>query len=726
MEAEPAREWEPATGSAPTATPSRTGAAGPAPLPRGLGMRSKLILLSVLPLVLLLAGLLWSLLRHFEASVRSATEAELRDRAAEAADDIERENATFVAMARTMATAASSGLFGQRAVSADFARNMLKVQPNAYGAYFGYETDADGHDRDPANAKLPNGSVDADGRFLPYWFRPQKSSSDVALKPLTGMTDGLWYRGVKNRFDGVTEITGISLEGGVSRLWDANSGRDLDPDRYMITEPYDYEGELIVETTWPIVIGGKFRGVAGMDRTVTRITSELASKRPYGSAQFILISRRGRVIAATAESGLITHRIEDTPLASQLEGVFRDQDGTFFSLDQGKKGAPTRYYVGAPIATGNWRLLMEVDEMEVLAPLIAARNRALWIAIPGVLLALGVALRTVQKIVNRVAEAARAADRVAAGDLAVEIDSSSADETGDLLRAVRSMLGSLRKLVGRMQQACVDLVSTATGVAAAARTQEATVADVGASTSQIAAAVREISATAQDLVGTIADVSTASDQTAKLADAGRASLGDLEEAMVRLAESTGGVSAKLAAISERAASIGTVVTTITKVADQTNLLSLNAAIEAEKAGEAGRGFAVVAREIRRLADQTAVASLDIERIVREMQGSVASGVMEMDRFAEEVRRRVAEAAATGERFAEILTGVQSLTPRFATVKEGMQAQAAGARQIDEAMMQLTDVARRSADAVRDLGDAATRLRGAVSGIETEMSRFRAA
>ena len=294
MEAEPAREWEPATGSAPTATPSRTGAAGPAPLPRGLGMRSKLILLSVLPLVLLLAGLLWSLLRHFEASVRSATEAELRDRAAEAADDIERENATFVAMARTMATAASSGLFGQRAVSADFARNMLKVQPNAYGAYFGYETDADGHDRDPANAKLPNGSVDADGRFLPYWFRPQKSSSDVALKPLTGMTDGLWYRGVKNRFDGVTEITGISLEGGVSRLWDANSGRDLDPDRYMITEPYDYEGELIVETTWPIVIGGKFRGVAGMDRTVTRITSELASKRPYGSAQFILISRRGR------------------------------------------------------------------------------------------------------------------------------------------------------------------------------------------------------------------------------------------------------------------------------------------------------------------------------------------------------------------------------------------------------------------------------------------------
>ncbi|MFM8411538.1 MAG: methyl-accepting chemotaxis protein, partial [Alphaproteobacteria bacterium] len=444
-----------------------------------------------------------------------------------------------------------------------------------------------------------------------------RDADDVSVKLLTGMDDGLWYRGVKNRYAGVSEITGISLPGGVSRLWDANWGRDKDPERYMITEPYDYEGELIVETTWPIEIDERFVGVAGIDRSVSRISSDLAAKRPYESAEFVLVSRRGRVIASTAEPGLVTRRIEETPVAPELEGLFRDADGAFFSLAKDRKSGNERYYVGNLVKTGDWRLLMQVDEVEVLAPLVAARNRVLWIAIPGVLLALALALRTVQRVVHRVSEAVRAADRVAAGDLTVDIDATGSDETGDLLLAVRSMLSSLRQLVGRVQQASVDLVSTATGVAADARTQEATVADVGASTSEIAAAVREISATAQDLVGTISDVKDASDQTARLADTGRASLGDLEGAMVRLAESTGGVSAKLAAISERAASIGTVVTTITKVADQTNLLSLNAAIEAEKAGEAGRGFAVVAREIRRLADQTAVASLDIERIVRE-------------------------------------------------------------------------------------------------------------
>src|SRR6266699_6172202 len=94
----------------------------------------------------------------------------------------------------------------------------------------------------------------------------------------------------------------------------------------------------------------------------------------------------------------------------------------------------------------------------------------------------------------------------------------------------------------------------------------------------------------------------------------------------------------LTAIQERAHDITTVVTTITKVADQTNLLSLNAAIEAEKAGEYGLGFAVVATEIRRLADQTAVATFDIEQMVKEILSAVSAGVMGMDKFSEEVRR----------------------------------------------------------------------------------------
>src|ERR671931_265629 len=160
------------------------------------------------------------------------------------------------------------------------------------------------------------------------------------------------------------------------------------------------------------------------------------------------------------------------------------------------------------------------------------------------------------------------------------------------------------------------------------------------------------------------------------------------------------IAERLTAIQQRANDITSVVTTITKVADQTNLLSLNAAIEAEKAGEYGLGFAVVAMEIRRLADQTAVATYDIEKMVKEMQSAVSAGVMGMDKFSEEVRRGVEEIRQVSTQLAQIIHQVQTLTPRFQTVNEGMHAQATGAQQISETLTQLSEAAHQTAESLR--------------------------
>jgi methyl-accepting chemotaxis protein WspA len=193
--------------------------------------------------------------------------------------------------------------------------------------------------------------------------------------------------------------------------------------------------------------------------------------------------------------------------------------------------------------------------------------------------------------------------------------------------------------------------------------------------------------------------------------------------MRQLAESTGSISSKLSVISERAANINLVVTTITKVADQTNLLSINAAIEAEKAGEYGLGFLVVAREIRRLADQTAVATLDIERMVKEMQSSVAAGVMEMDKFSEEVRQGVSDVESIGGQLGQIITAVQGLTERFEHVTEGMRVQSQGADQIREAVMRINEGANQTSVSLREFNKATAHLREAVSLLREEVSRF---
>jgi len=124
-----------------------------------------------------------------------------------------------------------------------------------------------------------------------------------------------------------------------------------------------------------------------------------------------------------------------------------------------------------------------------------------------------------------------------------------------------------------------------------------------------------------------------------------------------------------------------------------NLLSINAAIEAEKAGEAGRGFLVVAREIRRLADQTSVATLDIEQMVRQMQTAVSAGVMEMDRFHEGVRSSLERVNDVTGRMNQVIDQVQSLTQQFHMVREAVHQQSQGTQQIDDATSQLVSSVR---------------------------------
>jgi len=223
---------------------------------------------------------------------------------------------------------------------------------------------------------------------------------------------------------------------------------------------------------------------------------------------------------------------------------------------------------------------------------------------------------------------------------------------------------------------------------------------------------------------TINDVTEVAEQTANMAGTGQKGLVRMEATMRQVMEAGGAVNAKLGVLNEKASNINQVVTTITKVADQTNLLSLNAAIEAEKAGEHGRGFAVVATEIRRLADQTAIASYDIEQLVKEMQSAVSAGVMGMDKFSEEVRRGVQEVGQVSEQLAQIIGQVQALTPQFETVNEGMQSQSTGAQQISEALAQLTESAQQTVDSLHQSSIVMDQLNSTANDLRTSTSRFK--
>ncbi len=370
-----------------------------------------------------------------------------------------------------------------------------------------------------------------------------------------------------------------------------------------------------------------------------------------------------------------------------------------------------------------WGLVVKQDVDEAFALINGQRMAVALLLAVTALVVIAVALWLARTITRPIREAALVTERVAAGDLSVTCPSEAPGEAGSLLQAVRKMIHDLRSLIAKIQRSSITLLSTATEIAAASRQQEQAVYSYSASTSEAAVAVNEISATSNELLKTMNEVNQVANQTARMASTGQQGLAGMDQTMRQLAELTGSIGSKLSVISERAANINLVVTTITKVADQTNLLSINAAIEAEKAGEYGLGFLVVAREIRRLADQTAVATLDIERMVKEMQYSVSAGVMEMDKFSEQVRTVVGEVARIGGQLGQIIAGVQSLNQRFDQVTEGMRVQSQGAEQIREAMSHLSEAANQTTVSIQEFNKATDRLREAVGSLKEEVSRF---
>ena len=284
----------------------------------------------------------------------------------------------------------------------------------------------------------------------------------------------------------------------------------------------------------------------------------------------------------------------------------------------------------------------------------------------------------------------------------------------------------IKKMVSVVEHNGIQVTTSSTQIAATSRQLEATVTEQAASTTQIAATAAEIAATAEELTQTMAQVRQQSASAATVANDGKAGLARMEETIHQLTAATSTIASKLGLIDDKANNIGNVVGAITKVADQTNLLSLNAAIEAEKAGEYGAGFSVVAREIRRLADQTALATLEIERMVQEMLSSVSTGVMEMDRFTQDVDSNAADISQISEQVSAIISQVQSLAPQFETVSAGMAAQSEGAQQICSAMAQLNDTSQQTTESVKDTNQAISQLGEVARQLQSEVSNFRVA
>lgn len=313
--------------------------------------------------------------------------------------------------------------------------------------------------------------------------------------------------------------------------------------------------------------------------------------------------------------------------------------------------------------------------------------------------------------------------KAASGDLTGRIEITGADAIGQLGHGLDRMFDNLRGLLNNVQKAGIQVTTSATEIAASAKQQEATGIEQAQTSIEILSTTKEISANTIELLKTMEDATAVADYTTSATAEAQNNLKRMDGTMQHMVSATDSINAKLAALSEKASNINSVLITITKVADQTNILSLNAAIEAEKAGDAGRGFSVVATEIRRLADQTSVSTWDIEQMLKEMQSAVSASVMGMDKFSEEIRRSVGEVRQVTDQLSGVMDQVQKLAPQFDAVLQGMQSQAVGAQQISETMMQLNDATQQTVESLKATSEAVHQLQYAAGDLQTSVSNF---
>ena len=652
------------------------------------------------------------------------------------AGDINDQNNTAIETSQLLAAAAEHGFFGKREESMAFTRDVLEQSPEFYGVHYCYEPNADGKDSlylkanaaamaigngadghpivgaKNAVASLPAAAIDQNGRYIPYWFRDSAQGDKIALKPLAEFENS-WYQSPM-------------------RNWRDRKSRDA-----TLTEPYTYEGTMMTECTVPLIIDGKFAGTTGVDRALSRIQTALQTFANESGNNVFLISKGGKFIAAlspvdasgkqcTDFSDLKTKEVAATVWAPIFQPLLTSTDSETLWMDDPTTKTET-IFAAAKIPAGGWTVLVQVPPGIIQSRISNFTWTNSIITGVGIIVVASLLMRLAKRLAGKIKNAAAAAAFVAQGDLSRRYaDPNNLDESGQLLESMDVMGQRLSSLVGKVREATITITGTANEMTAASRQQDEVAQSFGASSSEIAAAIRQISTTGSELFRTMETVSSSAKESARLAGEGRTDLQDMGVTMDALAKATGDISGRLSAINEKASNINAIVIAITKVADQTNLLSVNAAIEAEKAGESGKGFLVVAREIRRLADQTASATLDIERMVEQMQTAVSGGVMEMDRFADQVRRGVGQVNTIGLRLAGVIQGVGEIGGQFGEVTSGMHSQVQGAEQIRQSMDGLSSNAARARDATKEFSEAAQSLILSISALREAVALFRLA
>nr|WP_210424588.1 methyl-accepting chemotaxis protein [Marichromatium bheemlicum] len=585
-------------------------------------------------------------------------------------------------------------------------RSVLADNPGFVGLYTIWEPNAfDGMDAEFANAL----GTDASGRFIPYWGRTR--NGELALE-------------AAHDFD----VPGT----GDYYLIPKRTGEE------HVQPPYLYEvqgrEQLITSLAVPIMNNNRFRGVVSVDVGLAHLQGlieEVAAKLYDGRGKIALVSYDGTLVASSRRPDLVGQSFADLHRDSAriLKGIQAGEttvdeiDGellAFVPVQLGAGGRPWSVGVAVPMDV----VTAAADRADATAKRAAAVM--LGVALLCMVVGVVVMLLVARVIVNRIRGVSDTMRDIAEGegDLTRTIEIHGKDELAELATAFNMFQAKVRELVSQVAAGGERLAAAAEELSATSEQTDDQVRQQQAELDQVATAMNEMTATVAEVARHATEAAEATRRADEDASAGRDVVARTVASIETLSNHVDEATTVIGRLSDDSVEIGKVLDVIRGIAEQTNLLALNAAIEAARAGEQGRGFAVVADEVRTLASRTQASTTEIQEMIERLQSGAGQAVTVMEESRTQAQESVGMAAKAGdslEQITEVVSGIKDMNTQIASAAE---EQAAVSQEVDRNLINTTQAIEGIATGSTQINNAAGELAQLAAEQQERVGRFK--
>ncbi|WP_247842144.1 methyl-accepting chemotaxis protein [Pseudomonas sp. MWU12-3103b] len=570
-------------------------------------------------------------------------------------------------------------------------KENVQQNPKILGTYIGWEKNALDHNDAAYVGSAVTGIDPANGRFLPWWFR--NTDGSLGVDKLADVDDQK------------TLSTGVRASEYYLCSKETKKPCVIDPAPYKVGDKV----VMLASFIEPIMLNGAFQGIVGADLSVNFIQEMLlgANQKLYsGAGQMALIGGNGRIVAYTKDPSKFGEKVSDILDAEQIANMANLKRGEVtYSVNKDKGRIELYLPFGIGQTDARWTLMLQLPLNAVMADLqklqadldAQRKSDTFGMAMVGLIIA-AIGLLVIWLVGHGIARPLKQMvamlDDIAKGegDLTRRLSSDRSDELGSIAKGFNTFLAKLQAMITQVVTSVQSVSDSSEHTADIAIRTNIGIQKQMAEIDQVATAVQEMTATAQDVARNATQAAQAASHADQAAGQGMQIVRDTSNSIGVLAVEIGKAVEVVQTLAKDSENINAILIAIRGIAEQTNLLALNAAIEAARAGEQGRGFAVVADEVRNLAQKTQKATEEIQSMIQQLQQGTRDVVRVMEDSQNRTDESVQHAAKAAEALETITQAVSVINDMNTQIASAAEEQSAVADDINRNVINIGQVA----------------------------------